>query len=514
MNRQTGMSLTTGPQTIPQPRHSSGAATRRRVGIVGGGMAGVSLAWLLDGECDVVLLEARESLGGNVQSVGVELDGHTFAVDMGAQYFHPGPYPTYVKLLSGLGLYPPSPTNGQSRPFVASITLDAVSEPTPRFLSPVLPKRVWPVSAFWNWAGIRAFTAGLGAAKKRELESADWMLTLGAWLPSLGLTRAQWEGMLLPWAASLFSGNIEQARGLSARAAMIFAAKALPDNPFDPIVYYTLTRGMSEALRRMAAQFSTVQVLTRAAVAGIIREPQGGFRLQCEDARGLFVDDLVLASSGPATVSLLNGLPGAEAQLAALRRIEFHDARLVLHTDPVYAPPDRNHWSFLNCRVDGPCCEASMWLATVLAAPQPTEAKLPRPTAAQLWKSWVTHRTREPRHILRESRFQHMLPTTESIRAQDELHGLQGRDGLWIAGGYTQPYDAQETALLSALQVAVGLQVTSARTQMLVAHQPGEPSAWQSPAEVRNSSDVADRQAGRAALDTGIVGSWKASNTY
>src|SRR5262245_49557309 len=86
------------------------AAPRRTVGIIGAGMAGVSLAWLLDGDYDVVLIEARDTIGGNVQSLDVELDGHQFVVDMGAQYFHPGPYPVYAALLSYLNLYPPEST--------------------------------------------------------------------------------------------------------------------------------------------------------------------------------------------------------------------------------------------------------------------------------------------------------------------------------------------------------------------------------------------------------------------
>ena len=54
-------------------------------------MAGISLAWLLDGACDVVVLEARDSIGGNVQTVDVDLDGHRLVVDLGAQYFIPVP---------------------------------------------------------------------------------------------------------------------------------------------------------------------------------------------------------------------------------------------------------------------------------------------------------------------------------------------------------------------------------------------------------------------------------------
>ena len=62
-----------------------------------------------------------------------------------------------------------------------------------------------------------------------------------------------------------------------------------------------------------------------------------------------------------------------------------------------------------------------------------------------------------------------MLPTADTIRAQDRLASLQGEDGIWLAGGYLFPYDAQETALVSALQVARGLGVTSSRTERLVA---------------------------------------------
>src|SRR5262249_2783743 len=150
-------------------------------------------------------------------------------------------------------------------------------------------------------------------------------------LPTLGLTQAQWEGMLLPWAASLFTGDINQARGLSARAAMIFAAKALPDNPLDPIVYYGLNQGMIPALQTMAAQFTTVQVLTGSPVTGVTREAQGGFQVSYGNGLSQHVDDLVFASSGPPTRQLLNTLSGTAAQRAALQGIEFSDARLMLH---------------------------------------------------------------------------------------------------------------------------------------------------------------------------------------
>ena len=442
---------------VPIPR--PGAARRRRVGIVGAGTAGVSLAWLLDGAHDVVLLEAAATIGGNIRGVPVDLDGHSFVVDMGAQYFHPGPYPLYTALLQEIGLHPGSAVSAGSHAFPASITVTADGEPAPRFVSPILPDRAWPLLAPWNAAGIGAFGAAFPAAKWREIFQESWMVTLEEWLPTLGLSRAQWEGMLLPWAASLFSGSIEQARGLSARAVMIFAAKALPPVPWEQVVYYVLDPGMGEALRRMLARCSTVDVRTGASVQHVLRHTDGGFRIACGDGKTLEVDDLVLACSGPGTLRLLEGLAGTGAQQDSLRGIEFHDARLALHTDPTYVPLNPFLWSFLNCHVRGPWCEASMWMGPVLAG-------APFATAAKLWKSWTTHREL-PAQVLREEAFEHMLPTPATIRAQAALRTLQGRDGLWFAGGYTRPYDSQETALRSAVGIALGLQVTTPRLSAL-----------------------------------------------
>lgn len=436
-----------------QGASSLDGSQRRSVGIVGGGMAGVSLAWLLDGQYDVVLFEAQPAIGGNVQTAQVAVDGQVFAVDLGAQYFHPKLYSFYVRLLAELGLYPPSLQ--QSHSFTTSISLFVDSDPFPRFVSPIFWDRIWPIFALWNWEGLGGFGTGFSAAKAREAAQGDWNVTLGSWLQTLGLSRHQWEDMLLPWAASLFTSRIDQAREFSARAAMIFAATSLPDNATDPVLYYVLNGGMAVALQRMVNQMGTVEILLSAPVQQITR--QGKFVVTCADGRQRQVDDLVLACSGPASLRLLQGLRGPTAQQTALQGIEFEGTRIAIHTDPIYAPKDPNHWSFLNCQAHGAYCESSMWLAKVLTSPPQNEARL--------WKSWVTHRDRQPANILKEATFQHMVPSVATLQAQNRLAALQGSDGIWIAGGYTYPFDSQETAFVSALKIASGLNATTARVQ-------------------------------------------------
>jgi uncharacterized protein len=444
--------LKTIAATATTPVLAHAAPRRRTVAIIGAGMAGVSVAWLLDGQRDVVLLESRDSVGGNVRSLDVELDGHQFAVDLGAQFFHPGPYPVYTALLESLGLFPPAvAAPPPSAAFPASITIEKPGEATPRFVSPIIPTRLWPVSEAWNLPGLLAFFTAFNAAKAREQNDESWSLTLGDWLPTLGLSQEQWEGIILPWAASLFSGDIEQARGMSARAAMLFAAKALPDDLTEQVVYYVLRNGLIEPMRRMLDQCSTVEVVTNAAVSSVSRGGGRRFTVHCADGRSFAVDDVVFAASGPGTLQLLEGVPGSKAEQSALRGIEFHHASLALHTDPIYAPANSMYWSFLNCQLQGASfCETSMWLADVVTGAPPA-------TAAKLWKSWTTHRLHQPTQVLHQADFMHMLPTPASIQAQTDTRRLQGRTGLWFAGGYLFPYDAQETALLSAIEVANGL---------------------------------------------------------
>jgi uncharacterized protein len=445
-----------------------------RVAIVGGGMAGVATAWLLDGLAEVTLFEAAPQIGGNVRTVSVSQGGHTWAVDVGAQFFHPGPYPTYVALLTELGLFPDG--TGESRRFAATITVDAAGEALPRFVSPALPGRAWPLLAPWNRAGLQAFQRAFSAAARREARGVSWQQSLGDWLPRLGLDAAQWEGMILPWAASLNQGDIETARSLSARSAMVFAAKALPASPLDPVEYHILTRGMLEPMLRMLAATSSVTLRVGEPVLAV--SPSGGGFVVESSATSLQADRVVFASSGEPTRALTAGLPGTDERRAALAQMPFYDARLMLHTDPAYVSAEEAWRSFIHCRISGSgagaACEASMDMKRVLA-PGPAGAL---PT---LWKSWVTRRSSLPTDILHDQVFRHVLPSPGAIAAQEVLHSQQGQAGVWIAGGYTLPYDAQETALLSALEVAGGIAPASARRRKLLARraapQPGQPTA-------------------------------------
>jgi hypothetical protein len=79
------------------------AASLPTVGIIGGGMAGIETAWLLDGVCQTTIIEPDNYIGGHVLSQTVEVDGKSLAVDLGAQYFGPNNYPNFWQLIGDPG---------------------------------------------------------------------------------------------------------------------------------------------------------------------------------------------------------------------------------------------------------------------------------------------------------------------------------------------------------------------------------------------------------------------------
>ncbi|HEX3596192.1 MAG TPA: NAD(P)-binding protein, partial [Polyangiaceae bacterium] len=81
---------------------------KRRIGIIGGGVAGLGTAWGLNHHpelFDFVLLEQNDRLGGNAMTVDIpQNDGSSIPVDISVTAFIPSVYHHYVKLMERFGI--------------------------------------------------------------------------------------------------------------------------------------------------------------------------------------------------------------------------------------------------------------------------------------------------------------------------------------------------------------------------------------------------------------------------
>jgi uncharacterized protein len=432
---------------------------RPRVGIVGGGLAGVSCAWLLDRVADVVLFESRAELGGHAQTIPVVAGDEEIQVDVGAQFVAGGPHPTYMRLLEVLGLLDPAhPDEDATLEVDMTITVTAAGADLPRFVSPS-KQRAWPILAGWNRAALWAFLVFTRAARRLS-EDGDWLLPLGTWLHSLPLPAEQREGLLLPLLAAMVGCSLEQARSLSARGAVLFVAKALPEKLLDPVRYGNSVLGLGGNVRRLADLTPGLDVRLGAAVTALRPRPHGGLLIECADGTSQRVDLAVLASPPYVAAPLLSALPQLAGAAAVLERFEYFDAEVAIHRDPVYMPQKKRHWSAYNAHVAGDRAEGSVWYGALRPVPA---GQTPLP----LFKSWATARSEPPGEELFRRAFRHPLVTPAFIGLQQQLAAYQGREGVFFAGSYTREVDSQETALVSAVEVVRALEPDAPNLRLL-----------------------------------------------
>jgi predicted NAD/FAD-binding protein len=75
-----------------------------RIAIVGAGIAGLYAAWRLSRLHDVTVFEANAYAGGHTNTVDVECDGRTWAIDTGFIVFNDWTYPNFIAMLGELGV--------------------------------------------------------------------------------------------------------------------------------------------------------------------------------------------------------------------------------------------------------------------------------------------------------------------------------------------------------------------------------------------------------------------------
>ena len=75
-----------------------------RVAIIGSGISGLTAAYRLNANHDVMVFEANDYVGGHTNTIDVSLEGESHAIDTGFIVFNDWTYPNFIRLLNELGV--------------------------------------------------------------------------------------------------------------------------------------------------------------------------------------------------------------------------------------------------------------------------------------------------------------------------------------------------------------------------------------------------------------------------
>jgi predicted NAD/FAD-binding protein len=436
--------------TIRGTRRRSG---RDRVAIIGAGAGGVAAAYLLGDIHQVDVFEARPRIGGHCDSRVIDYRGQRLTVDLGAQFFHPDTHPLYVTLLEQLGLYDPAhPDRDDTLEAPASLCIFPTAGGPPVFSS------TNPLATPHRAVN---FLTYIQLARHAVLSDLPWTTTVDAWIRSLTVTQWFKNDIIYPWITALIGCSRADALQASARSILQTFALAFPADVTQGASTFNSRIGLQGNLQRMLNRTPTARVHRNTAVRALARTRAGWFLLTPHGSRGPY-RAVVLNAPPHVGRTLVSTLRGAAHLTDLMSAYEYFDSRIVIHTDPAYVQRHRQNWAVYNAGVRGRQCEGSVWYGALHRTP-------PSGKTIDVFKSWDDRRSRQPRHIRLQRRYQHPLINRSAIHAARALGPLQGRNGMYFSGQYTTGFDSQESAVYSAMKVSESLAPGSRRLTSLKA---------------------------------------------
>lgn len=417
-----------------------------RIAVIGSGISGLSAAFRLQGQHEVVLFEREPRAGGHTHTVDVTIDGVTEAVDTGFLVYNERTYPLLIALFSELGI-PQAPTDMS---FAASIgphrlewcgsNLASLFAQPSNLLRPGFWRMIRDILRFNNHATALAVTPDTADRLDEPLE---------AFLLREGYSDDFRDAYLLPMAAAIWScpaaTMMQFPLGSFVRFFHNHGLLQIEGRPR----WMTVPGGARQYVEKILSKLSDVR-LGQPALA-VSRHAQSGKQaVSVRTALGTeWFDQVVLACHSDQALALLTDADPEEQSL--LGAVAYQPNRALLHTDRALMPLRRRAWAAWNYMSDGnpgaPAVSVTYWLNRL----QPLT--LPRPVFVSL--NPLTDPA--PGTLIREIAYAHPMFDRAAMSAQKRLRARQGTRQTWFAGAWLG-YGFHEDGLRSGFEVASAIE--------------------------------------------------------
>lgn len=413
-----------------------------RVAVIGSGISGLAAALRLAPSHRVTLFEARPRAGGHTNTVDIELDGVSCAVDTGFLVYNERTYPNLIALFSELQV-PTAPSDmsfsvsvGPRRMEWCGSNLASVFAQPSNALRPT----------FWRMlADIVRFNRQASALALESDNAPRLQVPLSRFLDDEGYSAAFRNQYLLPMAAAIWSCPMQTMQQFPVGAFVRFFANhgllQLTDRPR----WFTVAGGARQYVDRILARLSDVRL--GCPVLGIERRDSSSVgSVGVRSAQGTeWYDHVVLACHSAQTLRLLDDIDPQEREILAA--IPYQPNEAWLHTDQRLMPQRRRAWAAWNYLSDGDLSSPQVFVTYWLNRLQPL------PVTRPVFVSLNPLVEPDPAQVIARIAYEHPVFDHGATRAQQKLAQLQGRRNTWFAGAWTG-YGFHEDGLKSGLAVA------------------------------------------------------------
>lgn len=414
-----------------------------KVGIIGGGAAGLTAAWLLDNNCEVVLFEKSDHLGGHAHTIYVPYSGKKIPIEIGFEFFNAVLFPHFMNLLKLL--------NVPITPYPLTYTFHSKQDNNTLVLPPIHNGTfAWHALRPHNLLTLLQFNYFMLKAKK-IIKTHNDAIGLEQFADTLMLSKRFKNNFLYPFLGAGWGASLDDFKTFAAYDI----AKWIAQTPISlwPPQWFEVTNGTSAYIETLAQQLHKTTIKISTSIQHIALTNASYVITETNGATST-VDHLIFATNPQQACLLLKDFKQGESASLILKQMHYFPATVAVHGDQRFMPQNKTDWSVANVTYDG--------INSTLTVYKQQKTDIP------LFRSWIAQGDPNlPEPLYAIEHFQHQKVTPAFFKAQKELKAVQGLHNLWFAGHHTHDIDSHESALVSAILIAQKLAPQSQRLAAL-----------------------------------------------
>jgi predicted NAD/FAD-binding protein len=311
-----------------------------RIAVIGAGISGLTTAYLLSQEHEVIVFEANDYIGGHTHTIDVQANnGQTYAVDTGFIVFNENTYPNFMALMERLGVAWQA----------SNMSFSVQCEKTGLYFCPstlnslfVQRKNLLRPSFY------RMLTDALRFRREASelIETDDYSLTLQDYLDRKHYSAAFIDNFIIPMGGAIWSADPAQFKEFPARYLVEFFNNHGVLNIGDQPQWLVIKGGSRQYIQPLTQPFSD-HIRLNTPVSSIQRfEDHVSVTAKGETES---FDQVVLAVHSDQALKMLSDPTDREHDILSV--IPYQENLAVLHRDGSLMPPKKIAWASWNYHI-------------------------------------------------------------------------------------------------------------------------------------------------------------------
>lgn len=409
----------------------------KKIAIIGSGISGLSIAYLLNQKYDITIFEKNSKIGGHANTANIDYNNKKIAVDTGFIVYNFRTYFHLKKLFEHLKVeIVESNMSFGIKDYNSKLEYSGTS-----ILGLFAQKKnIFNYQFLLMIKDILKFNKNsikLIENSSLELEK----LTLEDFLNSLKLGEYFKNFYLLPMASAIWSCPIEEMKSYPAKTFLQFFYNHGLLTIINQPKWYSVKNGSQQYLEKISAGFLDKIKLN----SEIIKSSRQNNSVILEDSNGekYEFDQVIFASHANQTFDIIQDKSRIEEEI--LGSFKYSNNLAVLHNDENQMPKNKKAWA--------------SWVYL--------SSKLNTKTSLTYWMNnlqKIDHNyplfvTLNPIEKIAEDKifgtykYSHPIFNFEAINAQKRIGEIQGKNKIWFVGAWLK-YGFHEDGILSAVNIA------------------------------------------------------------